>query len=117
MSAKIGQFFDIFIIKQAVETQYPGGLDQLMADVGPGEINDDLIVFGTMGQDDILVKAIKCLQEGHLNCNDDSPNCVYVCTEHGWLPKKQRDWLCINQIAKNNIVLSVDPDYQYPKTH
>ncbi len=47
MPEKIGQFFDIFILKQAVETQYLGGLDQFIADVGPGEINEDLNIFGT----------------------------------------------------------------------
>lgn len=81
MPAKIGQFFDIFILKQAVETQYLGGLDQFIADVGLGRSTR---ISSSSGHD-TLVKAIKCLQEAHLNC-DDSSNCVYVCTTHYWLP-------------------------------
>jgi hypothetical protein len=117
MPAKIGPFFEIFINKYVLATQYPGGLDQFLADTANAVVYDDLIVFGTMGQDDTLVKAFRCLEDAHLNCDEDNRDCVYVCTEHYLLPKKQRDWLHIKQIAKHNIVLSVDPDYEYPKVH
>ncbi len=116
MPAKIGPFFELFIMKEAVETQYPGGLDRFAEDMGQrAEINIDLIVYGTMGQDDTIRRALELLQIAFMNCDEESPHCVYVHTAHYRRPKKHRDWLYIKEIAKNHIELSVDPAYKCPK--
>ena len=116
MPINVGPFFDIVIMREALETQYPGGLDKFVVEMGlQGSISDDFIVYGTMGQDDTIRRALELLQIAYMNCDEESPHCVYVHTAHYCRPKKHRDWLCIKEIAKNHIELSVDPAYKCPE--
>ncbi len=91
MPVKVEKFFGLIVLKSAVETGYPEGVDGLLEKVGFGLADDHFISWASMSArdfDDIEDE----LKSVGLNCNNEDLECVYVYTQIGKPPKMKRSW-------------------------
>jgi hypothetical protein len=93
MPIKVGDFFEMIVVKSAIDNVYPGGANAFVAKLKIGEITDEFVIWGTMGQSDILNIVENELKEHGLNCDDNDEDCVYIKTSLRGIPKKTRCWL------------------------
>lgn len=102
MRTKVGDFFEIFVLKSSVDKAYPGGASELIERMGFGEINNGLLTWGTMGQDQIINRVIEDLSRHSLNCDINDKNCVYVITQFRQPPEHARAWLAHENDEEGN---------------
>lgn len=89
----IKDFFNMFVLKQEVDNVYPNGAKGLISKIGIGVIEDEFIIWGSMGSSSIFDNVISELSNYKLNLDYDDPNCIYVCTQTRSPPKAERNWL------------------------
>jgi hypothetical protein len=93
MSVQVGTFFELVVLRSAIDNAFTGGAQAFVSKLGIGEVTDDFVVWGTMGQDNILNVVREELEVHGLNCDDDDADCVYIETAFHAIPRKQRNWL------------------------